>query len=233
MVAWRERIHSHRHGLLLVALAIMGFAQPHSRGVVAGLLVYDTLLTFVLMSVLLVVFRQPRDRVWATMAAAPAILSRWGGYFVPAKNQTVLLFSHQAFVAVFLGFAVAMILRGIFSDRRIVPDHVLGSVCGYVLAGIAWGSCYFGWELISPGAFRSTVASWQQQDPHAQSFLFINFSMTVLTGAPGSDVVPARPATQTLVWMEALFGQFYLATVVAQLVSQMMLRRADAFVQDA
>lgn len=223
MNSWSQKLHNHRHGMLLLALLAMGFSQPRAQGFISGLLIYDTVLSLVLLCVLLVVFRHARDRSWAMLAAAPAIVGRWAGYFVSPGNQTALLLSHQLFVTAFLALAVTIILRRIFSEQLIAFDHILGSVCGYILAGIAWGSCFFAMEMMHPGSFHA-ASGWEHQEVHAQSSSFINYSLAVLTGAPGSDITPALPAAQMLTWTEALFGQFYLAIVVAQLVSQMMLR---------
>jgi voltage-gated potassium channel len=56
--------------------------------------------------------------------------------------------------------------------------------------------------------------------------LFYYFSLVTLTTMGYGDVAPVRPPATVLVTLEAIFGQFYLAVVVAQLVG---LRLAQAF----
>jgi hypothetical protein len=45
------------------------------------------------------------------------------------------------------------------------------------------------------------------------------YSFVTLTTVGYGDINPVSPATRTLAWMEAVTGQFYLAVIVAGLVS--------------
>lgn len=38
------------------------------------------------------------------------------------------------------------------------------------------------------------------------------------------DVLPTSPVTKTCAWMEAVMGQFYMAVIVAGLVSLLVMR---------
>ena len=60
---------------------------------------------------------------------------------------------HHTFLVAFLGFAAAVILRRIFERKAVGADDVLGAICGYVLAGIAWRSLYLLVDLLVPGSF--------------------------------------------------------------------------------
>ena len=62
-------LKNHRHLLLLVVLLLNGFFQPLARGLVGGLIIYDCVLAFVVIGVVLVVFDGRRDRLFA--------LARW------------------------------------------------------------------------------------------------------------------------------------------------------------
>ena len=58
-----------------------------------------------------------------------------------------------------------------------------------------------------------------------QRFFFGYFSVMTLTTMGFSDIAPAGPPVYSLTWVESVFGQFYIAVVVAQLVG---LRLAEA-----
>jgi hypothetical protein len=92
-------------------------------------------------------------------------------------------------------------------------------VCGYLLAGLAWGSLYNLAETVSPNAFsvRSDMA-WQLTDQAARRDLFDNFSFVTLTCSGDNRVAPIGQTASSLTWLEAIFGEFYMAVVVAQLV---------------
>ena len=51
--------------------------------------------------------------------------------------------------------------------------------------------------------------------PHVLTY----YSFVTLTTVGYGDISPVSPATRTLAWMEAITGQFYLAVIVAGLVS--------------
>jgi uncharacterized membrane protein len=56
--------------------------------------------------------------------------------------------------------------------------------------------------------------------PHALTY----YSFVTLTTVGYGDISPVSPATRTLAWMEAITGQFYLAVIVAGLVSLLAAR---------
>ena len=145
------------------------------------------------------------------------------------QDQTPWNIAHHVLVAVFLAFAILTILRGIFDDDIVRTDHLIGTVCGYLLAGVAWGNSYLAADLIRSDAFRLTpeIAA-QTEDDHLRTFYFNYFSLCALTGAGFGDITPVRPFVATLSWLESAFGQFYIAIVVAQLVSMKFAQSAAA-----
>ena len=81
--------------------------------------------------------------------AAPASLGRRHSPFprswcngwrtgLPVDAQGARAVAHHGLVVLFLAFAVAIILRGVFEEKSIESDHVIGTVCGYLMAGVAW-----------------------------------------------------------------------------------------------
>jgi hypothetical protein len=64
---------------------------------------------------------------------------------------------------------------------------------------------------------RSDIA-WRLGDWHLRRALFDYLSFTTLTGLGYSDISPGGAPVYSLTWMEVVFGQFYMAVVVAQLV---------------
>ena len=105
-------------------------------------------------------------------------------------------------------------------------DDVLGAICGYLLAGIAWGSLYLLVELLVPGSFSVQQAiAGQLGGWYARQAVFDYYSLMTLTTIGYGDITPIRPPATSLTWIEAMFGQFYIAVIVAQLVG---LRLAEA-----
>lgn len=119
-----------------------------------------------------------------------------------------------------------MILKRIFQRKTIRTDDVIGALCGYLLAGVAWGNAYALAYTLWPQSFRIADAiAARLGDWHFQRFIFNYFSIMTLTTLGFSNCAPAGSPVYSLVWLESVFGQFYIAVVVAQLVG---LRLAEA-----
>jgi voltage-gated potassium channel len=224
----RRVIQERKHTVLLAGLIFMSLAQPLAHGILVGLVLYDVVLTCVLLGVFIVVFERTHERFLSVALALPAVVLRWVSYGLAEPYHFYVTATHQALLVAFFGLAVGVILRGIFEQKTIKSDHVIGTVCGYLLAGAAWGSGYSLCEQLLPDSFDvNPQISWQLKDEHSRAFLFNYFSLCTLTGASYGDITPIRPAVASLTWLEAMFGQFYLAVVVAQLVGLKMAQAID------
>ena len=67
------------------------------------------------------------------------------------------------------------------------------------------------------------LAGWDSRQS-----LFDYYSFMTLTTVGYGDITPLRPPATSLTWIEAVFGQFYIAVIVAQLVG---LKLAQALQQ--
>jgi voltage-gated potassium channel len=167
-----------------------------------------------------VVFEWRTDRIVAVAAAVIAIVCNWARYALPSGGGTAIGVAHDFALALFFSFAVVEILRGIFRQRAIRADDVLGSVCGYLLAGAAWASLHSLVDYLAPASFTLNESVGAQLDGwHTRHAVFDYFSLVTLSTMGYGDVTPIRAPALTLSWMEAVFGQFYIAIVVAQLVA--------------
>ena len=219
MPAFNEAMHSHKHFVLLVSLVLMAAAQPFAHGIVGGLLIYDALLTIVLIIVFAIAFKGGRQRTVALFLALPAIASRWAVYLLAGDERRLAVATHHGFMLVFFLFAVVVILQGAFEERMIRLDQIVATVCGYMLAGGVFGNCYVLFDLLHPESFRvAPVTALDFTNEHVRSFAFNFFSLCTLCGLKYEDVRPVLPGPLTLTWIEAMFGQFYMAVVVGQFV---------------
>ncbi|HZE36074.1 MAG TPA: ion channel [Candidatus Eisenbacteria bacterium] len=125
---------------------------------------------------------------------------------------------HAALVT-FLGFAVGVILRDLFGKSVINGDDVVGAVCGYILGAMVWGNLYALTYIFVPSAFSVNPAiAVQLADWQLKRSLFDYLSFTTLTSLGYGDITPVGQPAYSLTWLEVLFGQFYMAVVVAQMV---------------
>ena len=224
-----DRLRERRHLLLLLTLVATIVVQPLARGFLPGLIIYDVLHTLVVLIVFFIVFQRRWDRLVSMVFGLPVPAGGWALHILPDRYKVVLGVIHHGFLVAFLGFAVAMILRDILERKVVQADHVIGAICGYLLAGIVWGNLYLLVELFFPGSFgvRQDIGG-QLANRFARQSLFTEYSFVTLTSLGSGDITPNSSPATSLTWLEAMFGQFYIAVIVAQLVG---LRLAQAVQQ--
>jgi len=219
-----------KYSTLLAVLVTAALLESLSAGwsertqIVLGLIV-----NLINVGVLLVVF----DRRWERHLALFLLTFTFAAnvyHEAFAHRLQIGAIAYHCVAAVFLGFAVAVILKHIFERKAIRTDDVIGALCGYVLAGAAWGNIYALVYIVWPSSYHIAEAiAPQLGDWHAQRFLFDYFSIMTLTTLGFGHIAPADSPVYSLIWTESVFGQFYIAVVVAQLVG---LRLAQAIKPD-
>ena len=222
MSGLRERKYLALLAVLLIAAIVEPLATDWSERtrIVTGVIV-----AVVNLGVLLVVFEQRWERWLAFFLVAVILASGIVRQTLSNFAQIAAIVFH-CFAFVFLGFAVAVILKRIFHQETVRTDTVIGALCGYLLAAGTWGNAYALIHLLRPGSFRiAGVIATQLGDWNLQRFYFNYFSVTTLTSLGYGDITPIGTLALSLSWLEVVFGQFYIAVVVAQLVG---LRLAES-----
>ena len=148
-----EQTEARKYLVLLLTVASTIVVQPLAHGFLAGLMFSDVLRNLLVVTVLFVVFQRRHVRLVSLLIGLPVMASNWAHYTLPERFELALAVIHHAFLVAFLGFAAAVILRRIFERKVVRGDDVIGAICGYLLAGIAWGSLYLLVELLVPGSF--------------------------------------------------------------------------------
>ena len=113
----------------------------------------------------------------------------------------------------FLGATRA--LRYAMSSRRVDRDHLLAALNAYLLVGVFLGALWVALEGAMPGSLVAGGAPLQ----HLALPDGIYFSFVTLATLGYGDISPATPIARGLAVFEAIFGQLYLAVMVARLVS--------------
>ena len=189
-------------------------------------MLFDLLVATLMLVVLAVVLEGRSQRTLGLLLGGPAVLTNWAHYFLPPEAMFSSEVLHNLFTCAFFFYAAFSILQTIFRRRHVDADAVVGALCGYLLAGAAFANVYTLLQLFSPGSFAVSAAlSGQLANWHSRRFLFGYFSLVTLTSMGYGDITPVAPAAASLTWMEAVFGQFYLAVVVAQLVGMRLAPR--------
>jgi voltage-gated potassium channel len=214
-----RKVREQRHLILLVALVVAAVVEPLSIDFSLGTqIIGGSVVVTITLGVFLIIFEKRWERRLACVMVA-FILGGNIGHEALLDRFLIGAIIYHCFAAMFLAFAVAVILKRIFERQTIRSDDVLGALCGYLLAADAWANAYALTYLLWPGSFRVTeVVASRLGDWHLQRFFFGYFSVMTLTGLGYPDITPTATPSYSLSWLESVFGQFYIAVVVAQLV---------------
>lgn len=106
-------------------------------------------------------------------------------------------------------------LKQVMITEYVSRNQIVGSVCVYLLFGFSWAVLYLIQIELFPGAFNGL-----EQKPWLDNlFEVIYFSFITLTTVGYGDISPALPIPRFFVFVESILGSFYLAIMVASLVS--------------
>ncbi len=112
------------------------------------------------------------------------------------------------------------VVGGIRMEQRVTLHSVMGALTVYLLAGLVFGFSYGVMDSIAGSPVLSHIGS----DKHAEE---VYFSFITLATVGYGDIVPIVSASRMTSVLEALFGQLYLVTIVAVIVSNVAPRRAQ------
>ena len=213
-------LRSHKYAVLLAAIVGVMLVESFSHRLLLGPVASDLAVLSTQLLVFLIVFERRGSRLVGLIAFVTAVASALAHYVLPPTYpQVQLRLIYHSALLLLLGFAVIVILRNIFAQRAVRSDDVLGAVCGYLLAAAAWSNLFMLIEVFVPGSYSVGQGFGVQLDSWDGRIAVMNYvSLGSLTGVGSGAVVPVRPPATVLTTLEAAFGQFYIAVVVAQLV---------------
>ena len=219
-VVLRRRKYAVLLALLCVALAI---ETVNARGGFFS----DTVASVLAFAIWFVVFERRGERavMAATLIATLAII--WARYLAPTDRNRALALATDTVMSLFLWSAVCAILRDLFRTRATGAEDVLGAICGYLIAGAAWGRINELAYLLVPSAYSinpEVAALLPNWFGRVALFTYYAFCQVLTIGY--SDVTPIRAPATTLSLFAALFGVFYTAIVVSVFVGLAQSARA-------
>ena len=218
--SWRQAYSERRFGVLLVILVVLLAGPPILLGFGLSAAWFDGLMALLMVAIILSLCFERYQRLFALLLGIPTVLLSLGGHALPGEASVPGLFAGHLCAVLFLLGASVLIVKALFSARTLKFDSILGAVCGYLFLGLGWAVLYSMIEDFRPGSLEIspklvTGGEVARPLPHVLTY----YSFVTLTTVGYGDISPVSPATRTLAWMEAITGQFYLAVIVAGLVS--------------
>lgn len=130
-------------------------------------------------------------------------------------HSAVFHFSSIAALIGFLAIAIAYTLRQVVIGTEISLNRLVGAICVYLLLGVIWALFYTLTDLVQPDSF----AGFAPGDDLGWASEWLYFSFVTMTTLGYGDILPVSATARGLAYLQAMVGQFYIAILVAGLVS--------------
>lgn len=219
------RFSEHRFTLLLATLFLLLLLTPAVHelrdrdGGIWGTGLVALLFTLVVVAAVSAICRTRKTMAFAIVLAGPAILLRVVDLFF---QNDLAEATHLLTGALFVAFAIVLILKYLFEANRISLNAINASLCVYMLLGVLWANLFVLVARFDPTAF-STPASASTElnatvDRAEQYIGMLYYSFTTLTTLGYGDITPSSAFARMLAITEAIVGQIILVVLVARLV---------------
>jgi hypothetical protein len=160
-----------------------------------------------------------RVRIAAIAGLAIVIIVRiasiWRGGEITALDVAGLLVT-----AAYVAFVAANVLVAVVRPARVTANTIVGAICVYLLLVHVFALVFLALESHAPGSIVGAGMQLAAADGHQRLDLhqFLYFSVITLATLGYGDMVPASSTARSLVMLEAMSGQFFLAVFVARFV---------------
>jgi hypothetical protein len=104
------------------------------------------------------------------------------------------------------------LLTRVHAVSRVTSSVISEAFISYLIIAIAFSQLYWMIDHVLGNPFKEAI-------PFGHISAFLYFSMTTLSGLGYSDIVPVNPYVRLLAGLENMIGIFYIAVVVARLIS--------------
>jgi hypothetical protein len=160
-----------------------------------------------------------RPLQWVFLAAGVLAL---GLKVVPAADPDVaarLYVASRLLVVVTVSGCVAAALEYVLRGAEVSADRIFAAIVAYMLGALGFAAAYQAIAVLAPESFALPApgAAGDELDRREVQLMYFSF-VTIATLGYG-DITPQLPLAQMLAVLEAVLGQFYVAVVIAWLVS--------------
>jgi hypothetical protein len=210
----------HRFWLLLLALMALLIGYPYFGNTRVGAFLggFTSLLT--LTGAVYAVRTNRRVFLGALLLACATVGASLTAFTGGVRGHPIV----EATFSLFYVYMTAAVFMEVIKTRRVTADTMYGTVCVYLLLGMAFGSLFDLLETVQPGSFQINVDSGPMEI-RWRTLIFFSF-MTLTTIGLG-DVTPVTAQAQSLTSVEGVMGVLYVAVLIARVVGIYARRRSE------
>jgi voltage-gated potassium channel len=123
-----------------------------------------------------------------------------------------------------LAAVAAGMLVFVMRERRLTVDSIFATVAAYLMVALLFAQIYLCLITWQPASFTLPIEA-AGRSAHLLQADLTYFSLVTLATVGYGDILPATSTARMLAMMQAVFGQFYIAVVVALFVGMYSAKR--------
>ena len=191
---------------LLVLVALAPFVETQRWGLYVRYMVN----ALVMLAAVAAIGRSIVSFVVVLALAAPAMAFRW--LALRTGDATYIDLALRLDAGVYVA-TIGLLMRFVFDREVLTSDRLWGAAAAYLMMGVLWSILYQIIDRLGVPAFaiRGASADMQLSD-------LLYFSFGTLTTSGFGDIVPVTRVAQTTAMIEGIFGQLFMAILIARLV---------------
>lgn len=144
----------------------------------------------------------------------------------PDSRELLLKVEIAARVPIMTACATGILVY-VFRRGAVTLDSIFAAVSAYLLIALAFACVYLFLVMSIPESFRFPASTEGIADPRLDASMMY-FSFVTLATLGYGDILPYSESARMLAVIEAVVGQFYVAVIVAVLVSRFIAPAASS-----
>lgn len=200
---------------LLVSLILLFISRPYNRGAIYTA-IWEFFLILVFFSAIFNCDHPKKIKIIAICLAIPALLFEWLNLFFPTTLFTLFFL---IFMIIFVVVTTTSIVQKVVINARVRMETLRGVVCAYFMLAFGFAFTFFFLELIHPESFHFSYLDPSITKQHLFLSEMLYFSFVTLLCIGYGDIIAVKDVAQTVVILEGIIGQFYIAILVSRLVA--------------
>lgn len=215
----RPGLRKHSVALFLGAMVTLLVTVPFFSRVSGGDIAESLAISFVLLAAVPAVGAHRRSLMLAILLVIPVLIARWMNHTHPERMPPAVFLAGGL---VFMSFVTVNLVEFIARAPRVNSEVLCAGVAVYLLMGLVWSLAYTLVANLEPGSFvfqTPALAVESNIGMTMQGETAIYYSFITLNTVGYGDIVPVSGFARILSVLESTTGLFYMALLVARLVS--------------
>ncbi|KYJ87680.1 potassium channel family protein [Sulfurovum riftiae] len=135
--------------------------------------------------------------------------------FVKYFEHHLLVYTVLALLFIYFTAAFLLAVKHVLFEGDIDENKIIGSLSLYLLIGLIWSVIYLFLLIADPSSFSGVeITNWQESFSRVAYYSFVT-----LTTLGYGDILPTNHIAEFFVYLEAVFGVFYMAIIVSSLIA--------------